>query len=225
MRISVLMLTHCAPRYVKQSIVTLKKRTDFAPGYELIVADNDSDRKTRRLLSRLYFNGLIDKLAYAGENLMFARGNNVAAELCSAESEYVLLLNSDIEVRRADWMTRMVEQMESDSRVAVVGLGNCNDDMPRCDGFAMLVRKELYLRYKLDENFAWWWSVTRLQAQISRDGWKILAVPDYEHLLYHFGGKSPQAATAGAKGMDTAAQEVYSWFEGLGDLYREVQIP
>lgn len=114
MRISVLMLTHCAPRYVKQSIVTLKKRTDFAPGYELIVVDNDSDRKTRRLLSRLYFNGLIDKLAYAGENLMFARGNNVAAELCSAESEYVLLLNSDIEVRRADWMARMVEQMESD---------------------------------------------------------------------------------------------------------------
>ncbi len=222
-KVSVLMLTHGAPEYVKISILTQKKRTVFEPGYELIVVDNDSDQKTRRLLSRLYFRGYIDKLVFAGENLMFARGNNVAASLCSAESEYVLLLNSDVEIRRADWMQAMVAQIERpDEKVAAIGLRSC-EGIPRCDGFAMLVRKELYLRHKLDESFEWWWSVTKLQARMRSEGWKVIAVCDYEPLLYHFGDKSPQDAIATAKGMDVEDAEIQGWFQCEPSSFEEIQ--
>lgn len=212
-KVSILMLTHGAYKYVKKSILTLKKRTVFEPGYELIVVDNASDTKTKKLLSRLYFRNYIDKLVFAGENLMFAKGNNIASSFCNVQTQYVLLLNSDVEIRKSNWLTLMVNHIEqSDEKISAIGLGSCQG-IPRCDGFAMLIRKDMYQKYKLDENFEWWWSVTKLQAQMRCEGWKILAVRDYEESLYHFGGKSPKEAVSTAKGMDVSNEQVKEWFQ------------
>lgn len=45
--ISILMLTHNAPKYVKITLETLKNKTKDID-YELIIWDNDSDKKQRR---------------------------------------------------------------------------------------------------------------------------------------------------------------------------------
>lgn len=215
MKVSIIMLTHSAKKYVKISIQTLRRRTNYGGrgGYELIVVDNDSDFRTKHLLSRLYFNGSIDKLVFSKENLMFAKGNNVGSELTSPSSEYILLLNSDVEIRDSAWLTKMVDCLEKSHRnVAAVGLNSC-DGIPRCDGFAMLIKKNLYKQYKLDENYEWWWSVTKIQADIRNEGYSVVAVKNYENLLYHFGGRSPKERIATAKGMDISISEIKSWFK------------
>ena len=72
----------------------------------------------------------------------------------------------------------------------------------------MLINK----KYLLDEDYEWWWSVTRLQARILKEGYKIIAIKNYENMLYHFGGKSG-TDFKDASGMDVTATEVVKWFE------------
>lgn len=221
MKVSILMLTHGAKAYVKKSIVTVKKRTNYSAGYELIVVDNNSDRATKKLLSRLYFRGMVDKLLFAGENLMFAKGNNVAASLASQETEYVLLLNSDIQINDPQWIQKMVDYLEQQENGGAIGLRSC-PGIPRCDGFAMLIKKSLYLKYRLDEEYEWWWSVTKLQAEIRKEGYAVTAVKEYENLLHHFGGKSPQEAIKTAKGMSVENQTIESWFVSTQAPFLEI---
>ena len=59
----------------------------------------------------------------------------------------------------------------------------------------------------------WWWSVTRLQALLLRDGLSVQAVREHDHLVYHFGGRSgPHPRTA--RGMDLQPDVVRDWFGG-----------
>lgn len=51
--VSIIMLTHNAPEYVKLSLETLKK-TECEMPVEVIVVDNASEPETRRLLLELY---------------------------------------------------------------------------------------------------------------------------------------------------------------------------
>lgn len=222
MKVSILMLTHSAKAYVRKSIVTVKRRTCYPDGYELIVVDNNSDKSTKKLLSKLYLRGMIDKLFFAGENLMFAKGNNVAASLASKETEFVLLLNSDIQINDPQWLEKMVSYMECHSNSGAIGLRSC-EGIPRCDGFAMLIRKDLYLKYRLDEDYEWWWSVTKLQAAIRNEGYTVTAVRDYERYLHHFGGKSPKEAIKTAKGMTVATDTVESWFTCAPDTFLTIE--
>ena len=104
------MLTYNAPRYVKKSIVSLKKLTSNQ-NYELIVVDNDSKHPTVRTLYKLKSRGLVDKLYYNSNNDLFAKGNNIAARLASEDSDYYLLLNSDVEIKSPDWLDKLIELM------------------------------------------------------------------------------------------------------------------
>lgn len=81
----------------------------------------------------------------------------------------------------------------------------------RADGYCLLINKELYAKYQLDENFQWWWSVTKLEAQILNEGGKIVAFKNHENMLHHFGGKSGQGYKD-AKGMDISVKDVKEWF-------------
>lgn len=76
----------------------------------------------------------------------------------------------------------------------------------------MLIDKFLYDKYKLDEYFKWWWSITKLQSQVLKEGFKIRAVKNHEKHIHHYGGKSGDG-WKGATGMDISIDEVISWFE------------
>ena len=106
--VSILMLTHNAPAYVENSIRTVARYTDGV-AYELVVLDNASDEPTRSLLTALAAEGLIDKLRLLDRNSLFAEGNNLAAEMAASEASHFLLLNSDIEVRSADWLRHLLD--------------------------------------------------------------------------------------------------------------------
>ena len=153
------MLTYNAPKLVEHSIVTLRKYTKGVP-FELIVLDNHSKRRTRKLLLKLQERGYINKIIFEDHNTLFAKGNNTV----------------------------------------------------RADGYCFLIDKDLYLKYKLDEQFEWWWSVTKLQAQLLRDSYIVKAVKEHEEQLIHYGGMSG-TAWKNSKGMSIEGKEVKRWFD------------
>ena len=70
--ISIIMLTYNAPKLVEHSIVTLRKYTKGVP-FELIVLDNHSKRRTRKLLLKLQERGYINKIIFEDHNTLFAK--------------------------------------------------------------------------------------------------------------------------------------------------------
>ena len=203
------MLTYNAPRYVKKSIVSLKKLTKNS-NYELIVVDNASKHPTIRTLYKLKSQGLIDKLYYNSQNDLFAKGNNIAARLASEDSDYYLLLNSDVEIKSSDWLDKLIELMPKEG--GIVSFGAVQSEPKRADGYCMMINADLYNKYKLDEHFQWWWGVTKLESQVLKEGKKVIAIDNHEEYIHHFGGKSGKGFSD-ATGMDVNMDEVKKWFE------------
>lgn len=206
--ISIVMLVHNAPLYARHSIKTLRRagRT----GYELIVLDNASDLKTRRMLTAMHHAGDIDKLILLNENTFFARGNNIGSRLCDKRSKYILLLNSDVEIRNRKWLDKLLEL--HDHR-GVTSFGISDHIYVKADGFCFLIDRDIYDQYKMDETFEWWWSLTKLQGDLLKAGYHITAVNDHEAYVHHYGQKSGTAWKA-AKGIDFNGEGVADWFGG-----------
>lgn len=207
MKVSILMLTYNAPKYVKESILTLKENTKNVD-YELIVLDNHSKFMTRRLLKKLEKKGLMDKLILSDKNLLFAKGNNVAFEAAS-DSEYILLLNSDVKINSSNWLETLLKIHPEEGGISAFGA--VDSEPIRADGYCLLINKDLYEKYKLDETYEWWWGVTKLESMVLKEGKKIVAVRNHEEFIHHYGGKSGKGYK-NAKGMDADRNEVKKWF-------------
>jgi len=211
-KISVLILTHNAPRYVEETIVTLNEvtRPEERNIMEIIVFDNASDEETKRILYGLKERGYIDKLQLSEINTLFSLGNNLASNLASKESNFLLLLNSDIKINHPDWLYQLLKYKKT-GNYNVISYGYAGGPS-RCDGYCFLIDKNLYDTYKLDESFEWWWGITKIQAELLKDGYSILAIKNHNKYLYHYGGKSGLDFDK-AKGMNTEIKEVLSWFQ------------
>lgn len=200
------MLSHNAAKYTKHALKTLKNANGGYP-YELIVLDNASDETTKKMLSEMKKEGYIDKLIFEKTNTYFAKGNNIASQYCDPNSKYILLLNSDVEIRDKYWLRLLVENHKRGS----TAYGVCEGDpFTRGDGYCFLIDKDLYLKYKLDETFEWWWSVTKLQAQLLNDGYELFAVKKHESLIHHYGGMSGKD-WRNSKGMNVEGEEIKKW--------------
>ncbi|SDG71404.1 glycosyltransferase family 2 protein [Microbacterium sp. 77mftsu3.1] len=204
---SILILTHNAPEYVELTIRSLRKNTQNVE-FEVVVVDNASDQETVNLVTRLRDEGLIDKLQLSEVNTLFAGGNNIAASMASDDATHFLLLNSDVEVRASDWLTRLL----SHHKEGAVSYGVATDPL-RLDGYCLLMDAHIYRAFPLDEGHQWWWSVTKQQAAILVAGYAASGFYEHEQYVHHFGGKSGSAFLS-AKGMNVGRREVYGWFRG-----------
>lgn len=211
-KISILILTHNAPDYVYETLKTLNLVTDLADRNisEIIVYDNASDKKTKQVIQESLNKGWIDKVYFSKSNILFAGGNNEATKLAAPSTEYYLLLNSDVKIKNRFWL-RILLNAKKRGHHGIVSLGACYNP-PRADGYCFLIDKYLYDHYKLDENFQWWWSITKLQSNILKEGKSILAFKNHENLLHHYGGASGKDYKD-AKGMNTSIKDVCDWFD------------
>lgn len=209
MKVSILMLTHNAPMYCKKAIQSVYKNTQNCD-YELVVVDNLSGGRTVKLLSKLKQKGYIDKLYFNSQNDLFAKGNNIAASLADEDSDCYLLLNSDVVIKSPNWLRNLEKLMMKHN--GMVSYGAVLSDPQRADGSCLLIDAKLYNKYKLDENFAWWWSVTKLEGQVLNEGKEVTAIKDHEEYIHHYGGKSGKGFK-NASGMDVDMSKVKSWFE------------
>ena len=206
--VSIIILSYNAPLYTSHTLKTLKN-TWKGSEYETIVLDNNSKSRTKTMLYKLKEKGLIDKLIFEKTNTLFAKGNNIASKYCSKSSEYILLLNSDIEIRDKYWLKYLLDNHKR----GATSYGLCNNyPHIRGDGYCILIDRDLYQKYQLDEKFEWWWSVTKIQALMLNDGYAVTAVEEHENLIHHYGGMSGNVA-GNAKGMTIEGEEVKRWFE------------
>lgn len=178
--------------------------------YEVIVVDNASNNRTKRMLTKLLERGYINKLLFNSKNDLFAKGNNIAASLASSDSDYYLLLNSDVQINSSDWLQNLLQIIQSKN--GIVSYGAVLSEPKRVDGYCLLIDAKLYDKYKLDEQFAWWWGVTKLEGKVLKDGDHVTAINNHEKYLHHFGGKSGKGFK-NAAGMNVDINEVKSWFE------------
>jgi GT2 family glycosyltransferase len=88
------------------------------PAYEILVVDNGSQDGSAAAIREAYPQIQVIEI---GENLGYVGGNNLGLEYaCTQNAAYAMLLNNDTEVS-ADFLSKMVELAEADSKIGVVG--------------------------------------------------------------------------------------------------------
>lgn len=208
-KVSILILTHNAPKYVRLTIESLRRHTKNID-YEVCVIDNASRRPTRLMVKWLYRRKLIDKAVFSSHNSLFAGGNNILSTIADKNADYYLLLNSDIEIKSDDWLSNLLKAHKK----GVTAYGVVEDEPYRVDGYCYLIDVDLYRQYPLDEkNFQWFWAITKQQAQVLSAGYNVQGYKEHEQYLHHFGGRSG-GDFRGAEGMNTSAEVSKKWFNG-----------
>lgn len=208
--VSILMLTHNAPDYVRISVESVRARTEGV-AFEIVVVDNASGPETVALVEELKAGGLIDTLVLSPVNTLFAGGNNLAARHASPRATHFLLLNSDVEAKDPRWLADLLALHEAPG---IASYGVVAHPPLRVDGYCLLIDRASYEgRGGLDEGFQWWWGVTKLQAGMLRDGLPVRGLYEHDDRLVHFGGKSGDAFKKAA-GMGVPREEVVGWFGG-----------
>ncbi|MCC7429950.1 glycosyltransferase family 2 protein [bacterium] len=102
-------------KLLEETLLSLQKIT--YKNYKIIVVDNGSvDESVEMLKAKFPQVYLIQN----DKNLGFGGGNNVGIEFClSQKTDYVLLLNNDVEVDK-DFVTEMVKVAESSGKIGLV---------------------------------------------------------------------------------------------------------
>jgi glycosyltransferase involved in cell wall biosynthesis len=206
-KVSILMLTHKAPRYVELSIRSLARYTRNV-NYELVVIDNASNQPTKDVLKQLRNEGLIHSLTLLDYNSFFAGGNNLAARRAAHDSTHFLLLNSDVEIKDPNWLSNLLAL----HRPGITAYGLSENPL-RVDGYCLLVDAALYRANLLDENHQFYWANTKFQAALLRQGYWVQGYAEHEFFLHHFGGKSGKDFKS-AKGLVVTQEELAQYFEG-----------
>jgi GT2 family glycosyltransferase len=207
-KVSILMLTHNAPRYVELSIRTVNELTRDVK-YELVVVDNASGGPTRTLLARLRRQGLIQRMVWLDYNSFFAEGNNIATEYAATDSTHFLLLNSDIQINDPQWLSHLL----SVHKPGITTYGLCDHPL-RVDGYCLLVDAEVYREQGgMDEANQFFWANTKFQAKVLAKGYSVQGYAEHERYLHHFGGKSGKDFKS-ANGLVLPPEELAACFNG-----------
>ena len=103
--------------YLRLCLDSIWCKTSY-PNFEVVVVDNGSDPEVLEYLAELASVEPRLKVIENGQNLGFARANNIAIA-ASADSEYVVLLNDDTVVTHG-WLSRLIEHLQ-DEGIGLVG--------------------------------------------------------------------------------------------------------
>jgi len=208
-KIAIVILTHNALRYCRICFKSLKKT--IYPECDVVVVDNDSNVIVKSYLLFAFGQKLIDRICFLNKNFLYAEGNNTGVRLTSGDISHIVLMNSDIRIRDPLWLQKML----AIHREGITSLGYASKEpWPRADGWCALIDKKVYLDYRLDENYPWWWSFTKLQARLLNDGYSVQAVEKFNTLITHFGGKSGKPEEDKNHYYNIEAAKVREWFNG-----------
>lgn len=217
-KVSILMLTYNAPLYAIHSIKSIKNYTLNEVDYELIVYDNNSSDRTKKILKKLKDKGYIDKLVFSDVNYYFVGGNNRASTYVDDKSEFILLLNSDIEIRNGEWLSNLLKVHKRGITACQV----CAEIDNRPDGWCLLVDKDIYNNFKLDESrFTWYFSIADFGSRVMRSGFSVQTIKRYDNFIFHFGKASEVDKNVEAMGKDLA-HDIDSWYPQKCHLIDEI---
>lgn len=179
-----------APEFVIKCINSIREKTDQVQ-YSITVVDNASEPYTNQILNSFLLSKKIDILCSLEENRFWSEANNIGEYISPTKSNKLLLLNSDVEILDSLWLKRLLGIHEYGYTSYGVVPASSRLYLPtRGDGYCGLIDRDLYKKYKLDINFPWWFSITKLQSQILRDGYSVQAIKNHHSIIKHYGGKS-----------------------------------
>jgi GT2 family glycosyltransferase len=188
--VSIVVVTYNAADYVRRCLESVRSRTRVP--CELIVVDNASERDTREYLESL--DGI--HLILNEENRLWCAGCNQGMRASDPRSSYVLLLNSDIEVLREDWLEVMVSLIESDPRIGIVGPHRIpmryGPLYGHIDGDCFLFRRELLQQVGYFDEERWPWAGANVEFTVAAfaRGWIYKMVHPDDRIVVHHGQKS-----------------------------------
>ncbi len=110
-RVSIVILNWNGRKYLEKFLPSIVAST--YPNLEIIIADNASTDDSIEFV-RESFPGI--RIIILSKNFGYAKGYNEA--LKEIESDYCVLLNSDVEVEK-DWIQPIIELMEADKEIGV----------------------------------------------------------------------------------------------------------
>ena len=227
--VSIIILNYNHPEMIEACLRTLMI-TEGVP-YEVVVVDNGSEAPVVEFLHAEYAAGRIATLVELPTNLMFL-ANNVGVAASDRRSEYVLLLNSDVEIVGADWLAKTVGWAEGTTvarpfpyttkpTVAdpgprdVVSVGWAWDPTveghARPDGFCCLIRRSAW--HDISPDFPWHYGLEEALCAAARDGAKIGVLCKYQPYIVHHGQGSGPVGDIGAT--HVRQPDMPAWFAGI----------
>lgn len=114
---SVIVLNYQGEKVIDGVINSLLKLNYPKDRFEIIVVDNNSQDKSREILSEISDSHKKIKLINLGKNFGFSKGNN--AGIKQAKGEYVVLLNNDCIVEK-NWLKELVKTALKDEKIFAV---------------------------------------------------------------------------------------------------------
>ncbi len=111
-----------ANRVIENVSFLLNQKTSF--GFDVIVVDNSCDEKNAQILKNNIDRNKI-KLVINSKNTGYTKAYNDIAEKISGD--YFLILNPDILLKQSDALQKMVEYMDANADVGVLGPKQEND--------------------------------------------------------------------------------------------------
>ncbi len=117
----------CIPHYQVKQLMTaclraIRKHTD-GPTYEVIVVDNGSRDESLDWLRSLSWINLVERGESTPDNWIRAMATALDIGLERARGEYYLIMHSDTIAKRAGWLQRLVDAMNSGPDIGSAGTG------------------------------------------------------------------------------------------------------
>lgn len=232
MKVSIVILNYNNPQIIDICLDSLTK-TDYPDGYEVIVVDNGSQPDLSAHLKQKQAQGLIDTLVLEPVNHMFSGGNNIGVAHSNPESEYILLLNSDVAIMRPDWLTKQVGWMEGTTQYEpsvwgthptkvrggpfdIVSIGWSHDasvEPSHCrpEGWCCMIRRSVWT--DISEDFPWHYGMEEMLANAVRNGARCGVLSQYGHYVIHREGASGKKHMTHV--VNTRVPDMAGWFAGL----------
>ena len=192
-KVAIVIVTYNALEFVKICLESVRRYTTMA--YELIVVDNCSEPAVRS-----YLQGLSNvKLILNEENQLWCAGCNQGIGAISCDVTHVMLLNSDMEIRRADWLQRMINVIDSSDRIGIIGTAH---DRVRIwptfggvDGQCLMFKRHLIDEIGLldSERLPWNGADIDYAARAFKLGYIYKIMPAQPELAVHYHGMSRRA--------------------------------
>lgn len=229
--VSIVILNYNNPRVITKCLTTLAITEGVS--YETVVVDNGSTEDgTIETLHSLKDKGLIDTLVLSQVNTLFSGGNNLGVANTNPNSEYILLLNSDVAFLRSDWLTKMLAWMNgtavyepcvwdfaptnpSPGKKDIISIGWSHDanieGRVRPEGWCCMFRRSVWRDISTD--MQWYYGFEEMVANVVRDGAKCGVLFNYAPYLVHREGGSGKVDPGFIR--DTRAPDMSSWYAGL----------
>jgi len=208
-RVSIIVLNYNHPEVIIRLLDTLPMTTGVP--YELVVVDNGSEPD---VVAMLKTRETIDTLVLEPINHYFSEGNNIGVRHSNPGSEYILMLNSDIEILHPSWLSKMIEWMEGvpDNVVPfkwstvpavpspgprdIVSYGWSYDKQvpgdARLEGFCLLIRRTVW--QDISPDFPFGYGTSEMICNMIKAGAKAgMLCRSQPYIRHHIGGSGKES--------------------------------